>query len=618
MDLARQMETVDYICAYIDFAAAHGFNTLVLYLEGRVRTASFPYRPAEESYTLDEMARVVRQATAAGMDVVPVIPTLAHCEQFFTAPEMAHLAEERESPAQDLRTFCPSLAETYAFFANYLYELSAVFTGPNVHLGCDETWNFATCSLCRAEAERTGIGAMYTRHIQRIGEVCATLGKRLWIWDDMYEFFPEELAHIPAGTVLCHWNYNEVIEPEGARAHLANRWRYDWLAEYERLGLDVLIGAWARRGGLSNADTFTSYAQRHHVLGGLLMHWELSETYHEELMPLVAYVGERWRNPELEPAAAWAQAVESLIPGAPPALALAMRSLTQSAQIRLGKPVSRYLCGPLTGGEQTERALSHTAHALLQAASAPLALHATAARILDDMAISARQEEIFWGLRAVLPAIYDPQLPAAARPLLQQQTEQVLHALATLRTDIAPLHAQRRPCMRPENRAIADLDALIAALQPAWERLARGTQDDDWWLIVRLALPDTHGLPHLRISLLDDDGARPLATGMYKPLEQVVGCHYTVQLPFTSATPPRGVRFEVWGYGGQGISFVEAQSRAQRLYPRAVAQASGPVRDPEHILRDHTPFAYLGHQDIVTTMHHRALAEEIAIIEVLF
>ena len=54
LDLARQMETVEYIEGFLDLIAQWGLNTLVLYLEGRVRTASFPYPQAEESYTPEE------------------------------------------------------------------------------------------------------------------------------------------------------------------------------------------------------------------------------------------------------------------------------------------------------------------------------------------------------------------------------------------------------------------------------------------------------------------------------------------------------------------------------------------------------------------------------------
>ena len=68
LDLARHMENVEYIRRYTDLAAEAGFNALVFYLEARVRTRSFPFRPRQETYSLDEMAGVVEHARGAGMD----------------------------------------------------------------------------------------------------------------------------------------------------------------------------------------------------------------------------------------------------------------------------------------------------------------------------------------------------------------------------------------------------------------------------------------------------------------------------------------------------------------------------------------------------------------------
>ena len=46
LDLARQMETLEYIRAFTDFIARQHINVLVLYLEARIRTPSFPW-PAD-------------------------------------------------------------------------------------------------------------------------------------------------------------------------------------------------------------------------------------------------------------------------------------------------------------------------------------------------------------------------------------------------------------------------------------------------------------------------------------------------------------------------------------------------------------------------------------------
>ena len=59
LDLARQMETISFIKEFIDFAADNGYNSVFLYLEGRIRTKSFPYPKDSDCYTLEQMKEVV-------------------------------------------------------------------------------------------------------------------------------------------------------------------------------------------------------------------------------------------------------------------------------------------------------------------------------------------------------------------------------------------------------------------------------------------------------------------------------------------------------------------------------------------------------------------------------
>jgi len=127
LDVARHLESVTYIRRFTDDAARLGFNTLVLYLEGRVRTPTFPFRPKDASYSLEDMAAVVGHARKAGLEVVPVVSTLGHAEQFLTCRELTHLAEERDGRGRFRNptpfVFCLSKEETYAFFVAYFCEL---------------------------------------------------------------------------------------------------------------------------------------------------------------------------------------------------------------------------------------------------------------------------------------------------------------------------------------------------------------------------------------------------------------------------------------------------------------------------------------------------------------
>ena len=59
LDLARQKETLDEIFRFFDFAKKYGYNTIALYLEDRIKTNVYPYASDEESYSKEDVAKIV-------------------------------------------------------------------------------------------------------------------------------------------------------------------------------------------------------------------------------------------------------------------------------------------------------------------------------------------------------------------------------------------------------------------------------------------------------------------------------------------------------------------------------------------------------------------------------
>ena len=57
MDLARQIEPLDRVLEFFDLAQRCGYNAVVLYLEDRIRTESYPYAAPGEFYTPEEIRR---------------------------------------------------------------------------------------------------------------------------------------------------------------------------------------------------------------------------------------------------------------------------------------------------------------------------------------------------------------------------------------------------------------------------------------------------------------------------------------------------------------------------------------------------------------------------------
>ena len=608
LDLARQMETLDFIRWYCDFARDQGFNTLVLYLEGRVRTETFPFRPAAESYTLEDMAAIVAHAHQAGLAVVPAVPSLAHCEHFVSCPELTPLAEEASGACRFSSapvTFCPSSPEVHEFLRAYWTDLAQVFTGPDIHVGCDEAWNLGYCPTCRPVWQAEGLGGLFTHHVRRMHSLAESLGKRMWMWDDFYEMFPEQLERTPKSVVMCHWNYDEVIEQAGAPAHFVNRFRQDWLAEYERLGLEALVCPWGWYP--LNVETITAYARRHRVLGGLLTQWEMSHRFHEESLPVVAMTGRLWSDPTIPVEQAWRAGVQATVPGASETLGLAVRELSRVPKTYLRSDPRQYLRGPLTKADRVQQSALETSLALLRLAREDYA--GPGGEVLDDLEAMGRLERLRLALRELLPIIYDPRRTEAETPDLRERlraAEEEVEALIELR---APLHDRKRPGMYPQHGAVAHLQALREALPAVGERLDREPGPEDWLLQLRLYLPDPTGCPMLTVYGVFERERRELASGVFKQAEMDRMAFHTLQIPFQSAAPPDEITLELWGYGGEGVCYLEAYNPEVRVTPRAVRVEEGEVRAPQALLRDDSRATYLGERNVLLALHQPELAE---------
>ena len=121
LDVARQMETVEFIEKFIVLLADSGYNGLLLYLEDRIKTASYQLPADNEVYTADDIKRIVKFAAEHNVEVVPCVATLGHAERFLRHKELEHLAElqgdmiGRFGGTRKL-SFCVTHPDFYDFF----------------------------------------------------------------------------------------------------------------------------------------------------------------------------------------------------------------------------------------------------------------------------------------------------------------------------------------------------------------------------------------------------------------------------------------------------------------------------------------------------------------------
>jgi hexosaminidase len=126
--------------------------------------------------TQAQVRDIVDYCVERGIDVVPEMPTLSHCDYLLTRhPEFA---ERRDDPYPD--TYCPNAPGIYGYVFDVLDEVVDVFRPKAMHIGHDEYYSVCLCERCR------GLDAaeVYARDIIKIHDHLASKGVRTIIWSE--------------------------------------------------------------------------------------------------------------------------------------------------------------------------------------------------------------------------------------------------------------------------------------------------------------------------------------------------------------------------------------------------------------------------------------------------
>ncbi len=561
LDLARQMEPLPRIFEFIDLAAEHHFNMLMLYLEGRIRTAVFPYLQEGEFYTESDIRRIVAYASQKGLTTVPVIAVLGHCELFLECPQLAHLAELRDGMHGryfDRKTMvCPSNPDTFTFFARYLREVSGLFPGKYMHLGFDECWDLGTCPDCAAAAKGKMRGGLFIDWLLKWHAfVTRELKKEMMIWDDMFDFYPETLELVPRDVMLCAWNYARRIDeaPKDRLGCFSDRF-----ARFDELGFRYLVCP-SLSGYFSNTRSFTEYAAHRHPAGGVLTIWERAERFLADGYPAIAYAGELWRTGLGNDGGLRTEVLREFFPEATPAQIQALQLYYELEPVALSADWTRYLAGGLTQHE-AERAASLE---LLRDILAGIPAEGSSAEILEELLELTDMQRLFFKLRSL-----------AAGSAAEEECIRMIQELQTRR---AAMWQRARPGIAP-----CKTDRFFEGMLKVPGEITRSARDAKGFLIVKTPFGISKSIS-FAITFAGHGEA-------YTPANNA--CFYNPPFefdPLVSPVPlaetgvPESVEITIQGAWSARISFFEIVTGGARYAPSSVEILEGTALCPERLL----------------------------------
>jgi len=608
LDLARQIETIDFIKQFTDMIADNGYNVLFLYLEGRIKTESFPYPTDNECYTPEQMREIVEYASSKGLDVIPGVSLLGHAELFLAHEELADTAELRNGGNGRFWNnrkldFCPSQEATYEFFEKYLKEISDIFPSEYFHIGLDEAWDIGYCEKCKTKAaDFMGEQQLFLDNLLRCHEIIAKLGKRTMMWDDMFEYYSDILTEVPRDVIMVNWQY--ATDVRHYKGHFSNLKVKHLLSEYDRLGFEYIIAP--ADYSSSNVRTFTEYAENFTPLGGLLTSWEKSTCFLYKSMPTIAYAGRLWSDENDKPDdKIFAEAMENLFAYCDEELLTIIRSHTERKlnnefPVSFNALLTSSYHGMDYGDFESLNLLKLNLENILVKIS-----NKFGRIIIQDIIDGCDYDILKRRLCKAAQTLFDPM----------KNTEKAELGINTIYQDVKAFGKARVSKWEKYRNKIEPNH--IAKLYENYLELIKSLPEqakNNGIMRVRFCLPDGFSAEHCKISLKSSGVWHDIFSGCCKGPKGEDAIFSNIYL-IPNDIIPESFKLEACGFGGQGVAFVEILTDSGRYVPSSVISTIGKVIDPEYVLDNDCKWSFIGEKDTLKAFKNRKLAEEIHSVE---
>ena len=193
IDLARVVETPEFVISQLPFYASSHLNCLYLHFENKLRYPSSPDWAHPCAWEMADLRRVIAAAAEWKIECIPVIASVGHQESLLIHPRYRKFAAP--GTMDHLNVSDP---EAVRFFEMLLDDLCAVCPAKVFHLGGDEA------------PYLPGGPEEYRRFFNRMARHLAASGRRIMIWADMMLKHPEIRDGLDRSIMPVVWNYGPI------------------------------------------------------------------------------------------------------------------------------------------------------------------------------------------------------------------------------------------------------------------------------------------------------------------------------------------------------------------------------------------------------------------------
>lgn len=224
-DLSRgPVPTLEFQKKQIRTFAAYKMNVYSPYFENTMQYASnpLPGLPGGSMSKADAQA-LVEYAKKYHVTIVPEQEAFGHLHHVLTWQQYSNLAEVPVGAV-----LAPGEAGSLQLIKQWFTELAAIFPGPFLHIGADETFELGQGKTA-ADVKQRGLGAVYIDFLTKIHAELEPLNRRLLFWGDVAMNDPALVPKLPKDMIAVAWHY----EPEADFSK--------WLDPYTHAGMETWV-----------------------------------------------------------------------------------------------------------------------------------------------------------------------------------------------------------------------------------------------------------------------------------------------------------------------------------------------------------------------------------------
>jgi hexosaminidase len=211
-DLSRgPITTLEFEKYMIRTLAAYKINLYSPYFEHTQQYASNPLMAPPGSVTAAEAKELVAYAKLYHITIIPEQEAFGHLHNSMTWEQYQPLVETPHGAV-----LAPGQPGSIELITQMFKELAAIYPGPFLHIGADETVDLGL-GQTKADVDARGLAPVYLDFLQRIVTALKPLNRKILFWGDVAQDAPDLLKGLPQSfkdsTIAIAWVYNP--EPRG-------------------------------------------------------------------------------------------------------------------------------------------------------------------------------------------------------------------------------------------------------------------------------------------------------------------------------------------------------------------------------------------------------------------